>query len=423
MSDRAWRLIACTGVVLALAAGVTLRLVWPADMEFKSDEAYTFQRTQRVGVSEPWPTTGMSNSANVPHPGMSVWAFVALARLYGADSPLELNSACMAVNASALVLLAIFVARVVPKAEREIWWWATALVAVNPMAVLFHRKIWPPSILPAISVVMLTCWWYRDRKAWAFAWGLIAALAAQIHPGAFFFATGMAAWALVFDCRGVRWPCAAAGGLVGSLTAWPWLYHLCFVAERSASANAQWWRIAELKFWTYWLTEPFGLGLSYSLGSDFTDFLAHPLIAGRPTYLVGILHGVLLAALVVVIGAWLRNHWKGIPEVDVTRTGFTIAAVAGGYGLLLSLTGLPVYRHYLIIAFPVTFVALARAAFAGFAPGTARRILAGLCAAQCAVTVLFLGYVHGRDSLIRGDYGLPYRAQLVQRQVADGGHR
>src|SRR4051812_14302314 len=148
-----FRTAAAVGLILALAAGIALRLVWPADMEFKNDEFYTFERTQHVGVSEPWPWTGMSNSADVPHPGMSVWAFVALARLTGAHDPVALNAACMAVNAAALLLLALFIRRVVPPTEREIWWWALALVAVNPMAVLFHRKIWPPSMLPAVSVV------------------------------------------------------------------------------------------------------------------------------------------------------------------------------------------------------------------------------------------------------------------------------
>src|SRR6185369_7166542 len=176
------------GLTLALFLGTGLRLVWPADMEFKGDEIYSYERTQHVCVDEPFPWTGMSNSADVPHPGMSVWVFLGLAEMAGAHDPVRLNIACMAANVAALGLLALFVARIVPAAEREPWWWAVSLVAVNPLAVLFHRKIWPPSVLPPVTVALLTAWWYRDRRLGAFAFGLIATLAAQIHPGAFFFA-------------------------------------------------------------------------------------------------------------------------------------------------------------------------------------------------------------------------------------------
>ncbi len=59
-----------------------------------------------------------------------------------------------------------------------------------------------------------------------------------------------------------------------------------------------WQHAAECKFLIRWVTEPLGLGLDYSLDNDFGDFLRSPILDGRPTYLVGILHG-----LVIAIGA------------------------------------------------------------------------------------------------------------------------
>ena len=45
------RLLPVLGIVLALIVGAGLRLVWPGDMEYKADEIYSFERTQRVGVT------------------------------------------------------------------------------------------------------------------------------------------------------------------------------------------------------------------------------------------------------------------------------------------------------------------------------------------------------------------------------------
>lgn len=411
---------AIAGIIVALMFGAAVRLIWPADMEYKGDEIYSFERTQHVGVNEPWPWIGMNNSADVPHPGMSVWIFMGLASLSDAHDPVALNIACMALNVLALGLLALFIARVVPTQEREPWWWGLALLSVNPLAVLFHRKIWPPSVLPAISVFLLTAWWYRSRRSAAFAFGLIAALTAQIHPGAFFFAAGLALWALIFDHGTRRWPWAVGGSIFGSLPALPWLNHLMFVAQRSASAKSHWWRLAELKYWVYWFTEPFGLHLQYSLGDDFGDFLRTPFIFGWPTYLVGGLHILLASALIIVVGRYLfaaiRNRAWGL---DRTSTGLLIGAVGIGYGLVLTLTGLPVYRHYLIIAAPVACVALARVVLTNFATANARRLLGGLCTVQAIVTVLFLMFVHNIDRPIRGDYGTPYRVQTKTINLAE----
>jgi hypothetical protein len=411
-APRRW---AACGVVLALVAGVALRLVWPADMEYKADEIYSFDRTQRVGVDESWPWVGMNNSADVPHPGMSVWIFLALAKLSAAASPVELNVACMALNALALCLFAFFIRSAVPAAERELWWWGCALLCVNPLAVLFERKIWPPSALPIVGVCLLAAWWHRSRPSWALAFGLLAAAAAQIHPGAAFFAAGLAIWALVFDRGSLRWGWSLAGAALGSLTAWPWVHHLLFVAERSAAGPARWWRIFEFKFWIYWFTQPFGFSLHYSLGDDFPAFLRGPVIGGRDSYLVAGLHIALGLVMAVVLTRWLlRARRQGLGDLTRTPTGLAIGAVGVGYGVLLTITGLPVYRHYLIVAAPVMCVAFARVTWLAFDPPQARKVFGGLCLAQACLTWLFLSFVHRADGPIRGDYGTPYRAQVEQ---------
>ena len=53
-------------VVLALVVGLILRVLFFRDMEYKGDERWTFERTQAVGVSEPFPWVGMQTSASSP---------------------------------------------------------------------------------------------------------------------------------------------------------------------------------------------------------------------------------------------------------------------------------------------------------------------------------------------------------------------
>lgn len=409
---------AILGITLVLIAGATFRLIWPADMEYKGDEIYSFEKTQHVGVSQPWPWVGMNNSADVPHPGMSVWVFLGLGKLINAHDPTDLNLACMGLNVIALLLFASFIATVVPRNEQEPWWWGLALLSVNPLAVVFHRKIWPPSVLPAISVLMLWTWWFRSRRSSAFAFGLIAALAAQIHPGAFFFTAGLALWVVLFDRASWRWIWSALGGLVGAVTAIPWIYHLAFVVERSAAEKSHWWRLFELKFWVYWLTEPFGLSLQYSLGEDFATFLSGPILSGHATYIVAALHAILIfLAMFILVRYFATASRTGNWGFDRRQTGLLIGAIGIGYGLVLTITGLPVYRHYLIVAAPIACVAVARVALIGLARVHARRLLSGLIMVQATVTSLFLVFIHNVEQPIRGDYGAPYRVQRINSNL------
>ena len=100
-----------------------------------------------------------------------------------------------------------------------------------------------------------------------------------------------------------------------------------------------------------------------------------------------------------------------------------IGAVGIGYGLLLTLTGLPVYRHYLIVAAPIACMAAARCVLTGFEIVNARRLLGGLCVVQAAVSLLFLMFVHQLDRPVRGDYGSPYRVQERNKYLTTGAQR
>ena len=412
--------------LLSLAAGAALRLSWPGDMEFKGDEQYVFARTQLGN----WPSLGMPSSVGVPNPAMSVWAFVLLARAFGITTPTGLGLAVMGMNVGALALLFAFAMRIVDESERERWLWALALVAVSPLAVLRERKIWAPSIFPALAVIFWAGWWRRDRRAGAFVWGLVGVLLGQIHMSGFFFAAGVVVWEAIRGSTGhddredpsaqrpkTRWSAWLAGSLLGALPMVPWLG---YVLHHPSSSSAWDWReLVTPRLWLYGLGDSLGLGLNFNLGiTGFFDFLRYPRIGGVSTYLVGSSQ-VLLAlsgcafATVALARAWRAGRMRprtlatsGPDAADATSNA--LRATFLGYGALVAMSGLLVQRHYLVVTYPLEWVLLAGIALGLEKHG--RRLLAILWAAQLVVTISLLAYLHAHGGAA-GDYGVAYRLQ------------
>src|SRR5579871_165602 len=397
-------------LAIALLLGAVLRLVFPGDIEYKGDERYMFDASQKVGVTQPWPGLGMTSGANINNPGMSVWVFVVLAKVTGASNPPGLARAVQLMNILGLLVLAFFALRLLPETQRLPWYWATAFAAVNPAAVLFQRKIWAQSTLPLLCILIWIAWYYRKTRFGAFCWGLLGACVGQIHMSGFYLAGGVLLWTLLHD-RVAKWGAWFLGSILGALPLIPWLHYMATKPGNTAPFDWRyfWWLIYP-KYWIYWVTDSLGLGLTHSLGSvPFKEFLRYPLIGGWPTYLVGVLHLVVLVSGILFLYSGFKTgeFLRGIR--DRSETGLAVNSLLIAAGVLMALCGFRVFQHYLIMSFPLEWVWLAR-----LNPGNSGKggkFLAVLWAAQLLVSAAFLGYIHLNHGVPGSDYGTAYQYQ------------
>ncbi len=428
------------GLLLALTGGIALRFAYPGDIEWKGDEQWTFAHAELMVASGAWPWSGMASSAGIPNPGLSLWIFAGLFSIFDVKTPPELARAVQSLNAAALVAFVLFAFAAIPKDRREVWLWAAALWAVNPLAILFERKIWPPSVLPLASVAFIASWYFRRGAGAAFAWGLLGALMAQVHMGAAFLAAALAGWTLVHDRAAFPWKIWLAGSVVGSLSALPWLYE---VLSRGGNRSADWscalnggssWvaairslilctfsRWLNLEYFWFFFTQPFGFNVEYTLGpAHMRNYLASPLLAGHPTYLIAIVHLVLGCLLVVTLvraismpreNGWLRESFFGSrPET------LLVCVAIWGYGgvlTLLAAAGLPIQRHYLIVVEPImSLCAVLVVMYGDRTPGRqlARSLLFVACVGQAILSAGLLHYIH-RTAVIEAEYGRTWRSQ------------
>lgn len=406
----------------SLVCGITLRLIWPEDIEYKGDERWIFEHAIALLGGEPWQWVSLPTSLGPPNPGLGLWIFAGLAYVGAAQTGPELAQAVQWSNVLALLAFASFAGIAMSGERREKWLWAGALWAVNPLAIIFERKIWPPSLLPLASVALITCWWYRNHAVASFLCGLICMLMAQVHLGVVFLAAALFAWTWLYDGASFRWGAWSLGGLLGSLPALPWLV----VASQGAEGAALRWRFPIPHFFSRWISQPFGFGVEYTLGwQDFLSYLSSPRIAGAPTFAMLLTHAALVSVFVVVVVHAVRVY-VAVPYVGTRATvigngpeSVLVNALLFGYGgllTLITLIGPGSHRHYLIVAAPVMALWCVRLVWTGEQGHRwrwARLILAVLCVAQGLASAGLLAYIH-RAQVISGEYGPTWHSRQLK---------
>lgn len=407
-----------------LLLGIALRLIWLGDMEYKGDERRLFEVSQHNLQTGEWPRLGMVSSTGTRNPAMSDWIFIALTRIGHLESPPALCLAVRILNSLALILLLGFALYIVPRESSEAWLWAFAFACANPFNVLLQRKIWAQSVLPFFCVLWLIGIYRRHTRWGALLAGFVGLLMAQIHMSGFFFYAAVAGVLLVWDRKSVRWGFFGLGAVLAIPPLLPWISEWNSHREPFHLAPMYGWgEVLRLRFWRYWFTEPLGIKLTYSLGDmGYGDFLRFPYFGAQATHLVALLHLAIAGVGLTVYGkgAWalakggkakLLGLWKN-------RDIETLLFVASGlvYGALLSAYTINnlIYRHYLMILYPLTLLFFVRICLKNFSPAWAKKLLGTHLAALVALSFLFLSYIHAREGTTNADadYGLTYQKQL-----------
>jgi len=391
---------------LALLLGAILRLSFPGDIEYKDDEKYMFEATQKIGVTESWPLLGMPSGVKVNNPGMSIWIFAVLAKITHATTPPELARAVQFLNILALFVLAFFIFRLLPEPEKPAWCWATAFAAVNPMAVLYQRKIWAQCTLPFFCVLLWIAWHFRHKRSGAFFWGLFGVCLGQIHMSGFFLTAALFVGTVIHE-RLARWGSWLFGSIVGVVPLIPWFQYI-LSKPQSESTGLNFLNILQLKFWRYWISDALGIGLNTSLGdSQYWDFMRYPLIGGVGTYLVGICHALIIVAGILIFVSALKKGGVIQRFKNPSDTGLAVNSVFLAAGVLLTLST-KVLRHYLIMSFPLEWVWLSRM---GLDTRWGQRYLTVIWIAQLIISAGFLVYIHLNHGAPLADYGIAYQFQ------------
>jgi hypothetical protein len=231
-----------------------------------------------------------------------------------------------------------------------------------------------------------------------------------------FFAAALAIWSLADDRRSLRIMPFVAGAARGLLPAVPW------ILEWTGGLSIT-WRLPIFHFWLKWFTQPFGFGSDYTLGAaQFGEFLTMPILGGKRTYLVALLH-VWLVALAIYL------YWRGGRGIlmlgsPTLRTvilgsdaaGLLVHSTLIGYGILLTLLtirGADLHRHYLVVAAPIMALWVARLALfadGGLQRATGRLALAGLCFGGALVSASLLHFIHAKQ-IIGAQFGATWAAQ------------
>ncbi len=416
------------GILAAVLVGGLLRHLFLEEMEFKYDEKYMYLAVRKAMDEGFWPWLGMKSGVQTRNPGMSLWIFNILGIAFQVKDPVELCRAVAWVATASLGMLGVFIVRKIPSHARTPWWWALALVSVNPFAVMYHRKIWTVCVLSFFLVPFLWAYWDRTKKAGAFFWGLIGACLGQIHMPGYFFAFAFFAASVwrTEDRKSIPWAYWIAGSTLGALPLLPWLQYIAHGSTgQEFSFSRLLFEISQLRFWSFWFSDPTGLTLGFILGLHRgkswwemnSDFMRYPLVADTPTYLVAvcILGSLVISLAVFGLAAWnvarSRFH-RDRKDFDPT----THQAIWNGgawYGVALTFSFAHIKRQYMPMTFPLEYLWFCREAVRAFGSRTLW-VLGSLVVFQLVTTSAFLQYIVVNGGSPEGDYSDSYRKQQEQ---------
>ena len=399
---------------IIIVFGLFMRMIWTDDMEWKRDEKQMYTMAHETVDKGVFPVIGMASGGRIVNPGMSVGIFAIIAA-FTAD-PISMDKLVQIINMISILCFLIFILREIDPDEKDVWLNGIALAAISPLAVLFSRKIWAQDLLPFFSFLIIFSNAYRNKGWGAFFWGLTGALIGQIHMSGFFFAFGLFVFTLIYDHynkRKFRWIYWIAGSLIGSISLIPWISYIIHHPQFSSISI---WHVLQFNFYLYWFYDALGINSYYSLRKEFWLFIREPVILGMPTYLVAVAHLFLIATGIFVLKKivgyvyhiWHRFNPKTFLKdffTGMSITYFYLFAILVGLGIAMTLSGIMICQHYLICAFPFSYIFLAKVLQKN------KKLISVVIISQMLITASFLYFIHKNNGAEKGDYGKAYHAQ------------
>ena len=233
----------------------------------------------------------------------------------------------------------------------------------------------------------------------------------------FFLAAGISLYTVLYDYfnkERFRWIYFIVGCIVGGISLLPWVV---YILNNSQHSYFSWRNIADLSFYRFWMLDIHGLNLFYSLGGNFQDFIKEPFIGETGTYVIGVLH-IFLAVTGLMTVVWIfryiaktLSNWKSKKYLDrffknVSMARFYLSGILIGLGILMTMSGTEIYPHYLICAFPFSYIFLVKV------HNDKKILLRCILISQLIITFAFLNYIHQHGGALRGDYKRTYQVQM-----------
>jgi hypothetical protein len=368
----------------------------------------------------------MMSSGGVQNPGMSVWIFVFLTRIFGITTPEGLSQAVATMSILAIGAIGIWAVAQLRGSDQDIWLAAGAIAAVNPIAIFLDRVIWAPSTLPLFAIVFWIAIWNRSHWWGSFLWGIFGACLGQFHLAGFFVSAAVLLWILLFKRCEPRWWAFAIGTAIAGWPIFPWLEYLA--GGHFNRPLWPFWAHFPGKVWLWWLLSDSGLAVKYLTGNfwkiDFIVFLREPRILGVQTYgaiiFLAALTLLLLSALWVSFRNLVRERRQGVLRLSIgdTQTAFLIRSMLIGFGGLLSLLPAPIFVHYFLVPFPIGFVWLASlfVRARSWTSSQRRAALGAFVLSQLLLSITIATFLHREFAASPGSFGLhlpPQRSSLV----------
>jgi len=384
-------------IIFSILLGTLFRIIWPTDMEWKSDEQNLTQMAVKAAAENKFPAVGIPSSQGVPNPALSVWIIALFAR--ASPDPVFIVSVIQWLNALAIWGFFLFALFNFEGEEQAFWLLGLALFSVSPLPVLYSRKIWQQCLIPPFTLGLFIGHSKRFKNWGSFLWGLSGIMIAQIHMAGFFLVPSLLAATLYKEIKEknkinsrslIFW---TIGTLVGALGLIPWILSTHPQSGLREFGLNYLNQVFRFQFFSRWMLDVLGFGFEYYARPIFWK-----LIFENPLF--GIAHLVCL-----VIGI------KSIISAGKDRSlsvGLYSLAFFWFYGLCLTLLGHPIPPHYLILAYPFTHILFIRVV-----PGILLRTF--LILSQALMTGVFLYFVHINGGA-PGEYQQTFSSQTYEHR-------